>query len=378
MNPIDPSDERYMRLALELGRKGEGWTRPNPIVGAVVVKDGRVVGWGWHKRYGGPHAEVFALEEAGAAARGATIYVTLEPCSHYGKTPPCVDRIIRAGIARAVVACRDPNPLVNGKGIEKLRAAGIEVAEGVLEEEAQRENEIFFKFIRTGTPFVQLKLAVSLDGRIATKSGDSKWITGAEARTAVHRLRRRFAAVLVGATTAVNDDPLLTVRRVEGPNPVRLVLDGRGRIPLERRMFAEEGRTIVATAAMPEEKEEGLRARGVEVWRIPGTGGKVDLQELLIRLGRENLDSLLIEGGGETAAAFLGAGLVDKVALFFAPIIIGGRDSVPAVGGAGVARISDAVRLKDVEVARFGADILVTGYPLPNERPSDTDPAVDR
>jgi len=363
MNPTNPLDERYIRLALELARRGEGYTNPNPIVGAVVVKDGKIIGQGWHRRFGGPHAEVFALEEAGEDAAGATIYVTLEPCSHHGKTPPCADRIIRAGISRVVVACRDPNPLVSGRGIEKLRDAGIEVREGVLEEEGRRVNEIFFKFIRTGIPFVQLKLAQSLDGKIAIRSGESKWITGDAARTEVHRLRRRFAAVLVGAKTAIKDDPLLTVRHVEGPNPVRIVLDGRGRVPLDARMFSEDGRTIVATAAMPEEKEAGLRARGVEVWRLPGDGGRVDLHALLVRIGKEGLDSLLIEGGGETAAAFLEASLVDKVSLFISPIIIGGSDAVPAVGGIGVERIADAIKLEGMEVAKLGRDLLITGYP---------------
>jgi len=364
MNRTNSADEGYMRLALELSRNGEGWTRPNPIVGAVVVKDGRIVGQGWHKRFGGPHAEVFALKEAGEEARGATIYVTLEPCSHHGKTPPCTERIIEAGISRVVVACRDPNPLVDGRGIERLRAAGIAVAEGVLEDEARRSNEIFFKFIRTGLPFVQIKLAQSLDGRIATRTGDSRWITGRLARTEVHRLRRRFASVLVGAETAIEDDPLLTVRHVEGPDPARIVLDGRGRIPLERRMFSEDGRTIVVTATMPEEREENLRARGVEVWRIPGDGDRVDLSALLSRLGEEGIDSLLVEGGGETAAAFLEEGLVDKVALFIAPIIVGGKGSVPAVGGTGAERIADALRLRDVRLRFLGDDLYLTGYPV--------------
>ena len=353
-----------MRLALELAHKGEGYTSPNPIVGAVVVKDGKIVGQGWHKQYGGPHAEVFALEDAGDDARGGTIYVTLEPCSHYGKTPPCADRIIAAGIRHAVVACRDPNPLVNGQGIDKMRAAGIEVTEGVLEGEVRRANEIFFKFIQTGLPFVQLKLAQSLDGKIATHTGDSKWISGEESRIEVHRLRRKYAAILVGANTVINDDPLLTVRHVEGPNPVRIVLDGRGRVALERKMFAEEGRTIIATATMPVAKEAKLRARGVEVWRLPAATGKVDLRQLLVRLGKENFDSLLIEGGGETAAAFLEAGLVDKVSFFIAPIILGGRDSVPAIGGEGAAHIAYALRLIDMEITRVDEDLLVTGYPV--------------
>jgi diaminohydroxyphosphoribosylaminopyrimidine deaminase/5-amino-6-(5-phosphoribosylamino)uracil reductase len=362
-DPTNSLDERYMRLALELAHKGEGYTNPNPIVGAVVVKDGEIVGQGYHRKFGGPHAEVFALEEAGEYSRGATIYVTLEPCSHYGKTPPCVDLIIRAGIARAVVACRDPNPLVNGHGIEKLRAAGIEVTERVLENEARRANEIFFKFIETGSPFVQLKLAQSLDGKIATRTGDSKWISGEESRIEVHRLRRRFAAILVGTTTVINDDPLLTVRHVEGPDPVRIVLDGRGRVPLDRRMFKADGRTIIVTASMPEGKQTVLRERGVEVWRLPSSNDKVDLRQLLVRLGKENLDSLLIEGGGEAAAAFLEDGLVDKVSFFIAPLIIGGRDAVPAVGGVGVDTVTNALYLQDTKIAKLGEDFLLTGYP---------------
>ncbi len=361
-NPANSIDEHYMRLALQLAHKGEGWTNPNPIVGAVVVKDEKIVGQGYHHKFGGPHAEVFALEKAGEQARGGTVYVTLEPCSHYGKTPPCADLIIRAGITRAVVACRDPNPLVNGHGIEKMRDAGIKVTEGVLEDEAQRENEIFFKYIETGLPFVQLKLAQSLDGKIATRSGDSKWISGEESRIEVHRLRRKFAAILAGANTVINDDPLLTVRHVEGPNPVRIVLDGRGRVPLDAQMFAAPGRTIVATASMPEETEAKLRARGVEVWRLPSDNNRVDLRALLERIGKENLDSLLIEGGGETAATFLEEGLVDKVAFFIAPLIIGGRDAVPAVGGVGVAQVADALRLCDVDITRLGEDFLLTGY----------------
>ncbi|MCD6495292.1 bifunctional diaminohydroxyphosphoribosylaminopyrimidine deaminase/5-amino-6-(5-phosphoribosylamino)uracil reductase RibD [Candidatus Bipolaricaulota bacterium] len=365
MNPTNPTnsvDERYMRLAIELAHKGEGYTNPNPIVGAVVVKDGTIVGQGYHHEFGGPHAEVFALEEAGENVAGATIYVTLEPCSHYGKTPPCADRIIAAGIRRAVVACRDPNPVVNGKGIEKMRVAGIEITEGVLEGEARRANEIFFKYVQSGLPFVQLKLAQSLDGRIATRTGDSTWISGEESRIQVHRLRRRFAAIVVGTNTVIKDDPLLTVRHVEGPNPVGIVLDGRGRVPLERKMFAEDGRTIVVTASMPEDKEAELCARGVEVWRLPAAAGKVDLRQLLVRLGKENLDSLLIEGGGETAAAFLESGLIDKVSFFIAPLLIGGRDSVASVGGEGVGVVANGHKLYGVEIAQFGDDMMIEGY----------------
>ena len=362
--PMNSIDERFMRMALDLARKGEGETNPNPLVGAIVVRNGEVVGQGYHHSFGGPHAEVFALNEAGDAARGATLYVTLEPCSHHGKTPPCTERIIEANIARVIIACRDPNPLVNGHGIERMRAAGIEVKEGVLEEEARRANEIFFKFITTGRPFVQLKLAESLDGKIATRTGDAKWISGADSRTEVHRLRRRFAAVLVGVETVIADDPRLTVRHVEGKNPLRIVLDGRGRIPLEATLLrGEEGSTIVVTATMEGEKEEALISLGTKVWRFPEEGGCVDLSAFLQRLGEEKIDSLLVEGGGETAAAFLEADLIDKVAFFIAPILIGGRDAIPAIGGVGAESVAGGGHVHDIEIERIGEDLLVTGYP---------------
>ncbi|MCK4391312.1 bifunctional diaminohydroxyphosphoribosylaminopyrimidine deaminase/5-amino-6-(5-phosphoribosylamino)uracil reductase RibD, partial [Candidatus Bipolaricaulota bacterium] len=230
MNPTNSinstNDERFMEIALELARRGEGWVNPNPITGAVVVKNGVIIGRGYHKAFGGPHAEVFALKEAGENTRGATLYVTLEPCCHHGKTPPCTRLIVDAGIKRAVIACRDPNPLVNGQGIGHLHEAGIEVTEGVLEERAKRANEIFFKFITTHLPFVQLKLAMSLDGKIATRTRDSKWITGEASRREAHRLRRKFASVLVGLKTVIVDDPRLTVRHVLGKDPIRIVLDG--------------------------------------------------------------------------------------------------------------------------------------------------------
>ena len=308
--------EAFMRRALELAEQGTGYTRPNPLVGAVIAKGGEVIAEGYHARYGGPHAEAVALERAGEAARGADLYVNLEPCSHWGKTPPCVDRIIAAGIRRVFIATRDPNPLVNGKGVEKLRAAGIEVVEGVLRKEAERLNEIFFYWIKMKRPFVALKLAMSLDGKIATRSGDSRWITGEGARRRVHELRRRHAAVLVGINTVLADDPELTVREVEGPQPLRIVLDSRGRVPLSARVLAGEARTLVATtAAMPEERERALLERGVEVWRLPAREGRVDLVALLARLAGEEIDSLLVEGGGEVAWSFLAQGLVQKLYL---------------------------------------------------------------
>jgi diaminohydroxyphosphoribosylaminopyrimidine deaminase/5-amino-6-(5-phosphoribosylamino)uracil reductase len=356
------NDERFMEIALKLARRGEGSVNPNPITGALVVKDGVIIGQGYHKAFGGPHAEVFALKEAGENARGATLYVTLEPCCHYGKTPPCTRRIIDAGIKRAVIACRDPNPQVNGQGIGHLREAGIDVKEGVLEEEAKRLNEIFFKFITTHLPFVQLKLAMSLDGKIATRTGDSKWITKEASRREAHRLRRKFAAVLVGLKTVIADDPRLTVRHVFGKDPIRIVLDGQGKIAVEATLLREAGRTIIATAAMSQDKEQALLNLGVEVWRLPKDQGRVDIRSLLQRLGAEDIDSVLVEGGGETAASFLGARLVDKVSFFIAPIIIGGRDAIPAVGGIGSAYVSEAIWLHDIEVEQVGKDTLYTGY----------------
>ncbi len=358
------NDEYYMQIALDLARKGTGYVNPNPLVGAIIVKDGAIIGKGYHKTFGGPHAEVFALEQAAEEADGATMYVTLEPCCHQGKTPPCTERIIAAGIKCAVIACRDPNPLVNGQGIANLQGAGIEVREGVLRKEAQQVNEIFFRFITAGIPFVQLKLAMSLDGKIATKRGDSKWISSEQSRIEVHRMRGRFASVLVGLNTVTADDPMLTVRHVSGKNPIRIVLDQRGLIPMTSRILHTEGRTIVITGAMPAESEAMIRKLGKEVWCVPDDRGYIDLGSLLQRLGNEGIDSVLVEGGGETAASLLQAGLVDKITFFVAPIIIGGRAAVPAVGGDGADRVVDGIKLRNMTISRIGDDFLVTGYPL--------------
>jgi len=356
------NDDDAMRLALDLARLGEGDVNPNPLVGAVIIKDGRIVGRGWHRRFGGPHAEVFALNEAGDAARGATLYVTLEPCCHHGKTPPCTERVIDAGVARVVVAARDPNPIVDGKGIACLRGAAIDVEEGILSDEAFRRNEIFFTFARTGRPFVLVKIAASLDGRIATRHGDSKWISGPASRLEAHRLRRRFASVLVGVSTVVADDPQLSVRHVVGRDPVPIVLDPTGRVPEDARLLALNLEPIVVTSTMEPDKERRLSERGVRVWRIPLSAGRLDLAHLLRRLAETSIDSVLVEGGGETAASFLEAGLVDKVEIFIAPILIGGRESTPSLGGVGVAQVADAWHVEDVSIARLGDDLRITGY----------------
>lgn len=353
-----------MRRVLALAQEGEGFTRPNPLVGAVVVRDGEIVAEAYHARFGGPHAEIIALEKAGEKAQGAELFVNLEPCVDFPgkKTGSCTEAIIRAGISRVFIATRDPNPHVSGRGVARLREAGIEVVEGVLAEDAAKLNEIFFHWITTRTPFVALKLAMSLDGKIASFTGKSKWITGEGARRLVQRLRRRYAAVLVGANTVIADDPELTVRDFPGPQPLRIILDGKGRVSPSARVFSGEPKTLVVTAEMPEEKEKTLRERGVEVLRLPGDHGQVDLKRLLRALAERGVDSVLVEGGGEVAWAFLSQGLVQKVYFFYAPIIMGGRNAVPAVGGEGFPSPDQALRLKKLSVERVGEDLLVTGY----------------
>jgi diaminohydroxyphosphoribosylaminopyrimidine deaminase/5-amino-6-(5-phosphoribosylamino)uracil reductase len=354
-------DDDFLRVAFELAEIGEGEVSPNPLVGAVVVRDGLLVGRGYHRRFGGPHAEVFALDEAADRARGATLYVTLEPCAHFGKTPPCTDRVIQAGIARVVIAAEDPNPLVSGRGVAALRAAGIDVEVGQLRDVAMRQNEIFFKYITTRIPFVHLKLATSLDGRIATRTGDARWISSEPAQVTVHRWRRRYAAILVGIQTVLADDPELTVRHVVGRNPLPIVLDASARLPLTSRLLGGGRRPIVAAARVNPARKAELESAGCRVWELPTGRGDVDLRLLLERLGKEDVDSVLIEGGGETAAGFLAAGLVDRVSFLIAPILIGGRTAVPAIGGHGAERLTDALRLTDISTEWAGPDLIYSG-----------------
>jgi diaminohydroxyphosphoribosylaminopyrimidine deaminase/5-amino-6-(5-phosphoribosylamino)uracil reductase len=356
------TDHEFMSLALDLARIGEGDVSPNPLVGAVVVRSDEIVGRGYHRACGESHAEVLALHEAGERARGATLYVTLEPCNHRGKTPPCVDRILEAGIARVVIAIRDPNPNVRGGGVEALREGGVDVELGLCASAARRQNEIFLKYVQTGLPFVHLKLAMSLDGRIATRTGDATWISSIESRIEAHRLRRRHAAILVGVGTVIADDPSLTVRHVVGRNPRPIILDPSGRMPIESRLLRGEAAPIVVTAEMDDATAAALAARGAAVWQHPITDDGFDLKALLSRLGRLGLDSVLIEGGGATAAHFLEAGCIDRITLFLAPLLIG-SEAVAGFSGCGVDRIAEAWRLDDVEVARSGPDIRVTGAP---------------
>ncbi|MCL6643256.1 MAG: bifunctional diaminohydroxyphosphoribosylaminopyrimidine deaminase/5-amino-6-(5-phosphoribosylamino)uracil reductase RibD, partial [Candidatus Bipolaricaulota bacterium] len=341
--------EEFMRRALELAERGAGWTSPNPLVGAVVVKEHRVIGEGWHEEFGGPHAESVALQRAGPHARGADLYVTLEPCvAAPGKhNPPCADAIIHAGIRRVFVAVRDPDPRINGRGIARLQGAGIEVIEGLLEREARKLNEIYLKFKTTGLPFMTLKMAMTADGKIATRTGDSQWISSERSLRFAHELRRRHRAILVGIGTVLADDPQLTVRLhphprplspvrergegVRGRQPIRIILDSHGRIPVDAAVMRSAGeiRTIIATTdAMPSEKEQALRQAHVEVWRLPATeGGRVALHALIQKLAQEQIDSLLIEGGSEIAWSFLREKLIDKILLVIAPKIVGGRSA---------------------------------------------------
>jgi diaminohydroxyphosphoribosylaminopyrimidine deaminase/5-amino-6-(5-phosphoribosylamino)uracil reductase len=363
-------DRSFMDEALVLAARVLGRTAPNPAVGAVVVQSGEIVGRGATRPSGGPHAEVVALDEAGAAARGATLYVTLEPCCHFGRTPPCTDAIVAAGIARCVVAVADPFPLVNGGGIAQLRDAGIAVDLGLLAQEAEDLNAGFFTRVRTGRPLVTAKYAMTLDGRIATRTGQSRWITGEEARLATHQIRDRVDAIMVGAGTVAADDPALTTRLSDelsgdaGPHhPLRIVVDGRGSSPLTARVFdpALPGRTLVATTtAAASAWRDALAERGVEL-EICGDGPVIELSLLIERLGRRGTTTLLVEGGSQLHGAFFDAGLVDRVAAFVAPAIVGGAEAPGPIGGCGVTTMAAAIRLANVHLRRLGDDLLVEG-----------------
>jgi len=365
-----------MKLALELAKKAEGFTSPNPLVGAVIVKDGgEIAGTGYHTRAGAPHAEIEALREAGEKARGAALYVNLEPCCHHGRTGPCTEAIIAAGIRKVVVAMTDPNPLVAGKGIARLRQAGTEVVTGVLAAEAARLNEVFIKYITAGLPFVVLKAAVSLDGKIATRLGESRWITGQEARLCGHRLRHRYDAILVGVNTVLLDNPSLTVRLPEGrgKDPVRVVVDSCARTPPGAKIINQPSAAptlIAVTPEAPAERVAALVMAGAEIITAPpDEKGRVNLPLLMKELAGREITSVLVEGGAEVHASALEAGIVDKVVWFIAPLIIGGKEAPGPVGGRGAGRLNEAFPLRDIFVRRTGEDICVEGYV--GERPAE-------
>ena len=370
-NPSIPSGachhEDFMRQALALAERGRGWVSPNPMVGALVVQGSQIAGQGWHKQFGGPHAEVHALADAGAKTAGATLYCTLEPCAHTGKTPPCVDAIVRAGIKTVVLGARDINPVASG-GAERLRAAGVALVTGVLEPECRALNAAFFKRVESGRPLVSLKWAMSADGKLATASGDSQWITGKEARAYAHRLRAEHDAVLIGIGTLLKDRARLTCRieRPPGADPLkpprRVILDSCARTPLDAPLWAStQGPvTLFCHVSAPAERVAALREKGAVVVSLDGPEGRPPLTAVLNALLELGTLSVLVEGGSHVLGAFRDQHLVDRVYAFVGPCLIGGRGSIPAVGGEGAKVLADALRLGDLQVMKLGADILLT------------------
>lgn len=367
------NDFYYMKRALELARFGEGHTAPNPLVGAVIVKDGQIIGEGWHALYGGPHAEIMAFQSLNASAEGATLYVTLEPCSHFGKTPPCVDAIIAHKISKVVVAMLDPNPLVSGRGVQKLTEHGITVKTGILESESADLNEPFLKFITTGCPLIVVKTAMTLDGKLASATGDSKWISNATSRQLVHKMRNKYSGIMVGIGTVLADDPSLTTRletdasavypKPTASDPHRIIVDTHARTPLTAKvlnMADSKAMTIIATTELaPLENRLALEAKGATVLTLPLKDGHVNLKALIKKLGEMHIDSVLVEGGSELNFSLFNEQLVDRVFSFIAPKIIGGRNAKTPVAGEGIAMMRDAIQLENVKVSMIESDILI-------------------
>lgn len=356
-------DILYMRRALELAKKGAGFTSPNPMVGAVIVKNGRIIGEGYHEKCGEGHAEVNAFAAAKTDTAGATIYVTLEPCSHYGRTPPCADLIVSKKIKRAVIAMKDPNPLVAGRGIQKLRDAGIAVTVGVLEEESRRLNEVFIKYITTKKPFVLYKSAMTLDGKIASHTGKSQWISSEQSRAECQILRHNMTAIMTGINTVLADNPMLTCRIDGGENPIRIIADSNMRIPLDCKIVrtAHVVPTILAVCSENEKAEE-LKNSGVEIMRVSRYGESIDMQALMTALGERGIDSILLEGGGTLAFSAFSAGVIDKVRIYVAPKILGGRDAKTPVEGTGFDDPDSGVKLCGITYGMSGEDIVIEGY----------------
>jgi len=351
------SEEKFMRRALSLALKGRGRTSPNPMVGSLLIKKGKIIAQGYHERAGGPHAEARVLVEAGEKAGGGTLFITLEPCCHTEKrTPPCTKAIIKSGVKKVIVAMEDPNPKVSGKGITELRAAGIAVISGVLEDKAKKLNEAYIKYITTGRPFVTLKVAMSLDGKIATRTGDSRWITGEKARRLVHQMRSDSDAILTGVGTVTADDPELTARIKGGKNPIRIVIDPDLRSPLESKIFKTPPETIMVSEKLLPPALENSGVKNISY------KGCLSLKWLMEELGARGITSVLIEAGSTLAGYALDEGIVDKAAFFIAPKIIGGKEAYPAVGGKGIERLADAYELKEMTIKRVEDDFLLEGY----------------
>jgi diaminohydroxyphosphoribosylaminopyrimidine deaminase / 5-amino-6-(5-phosphoribosylamino)uracil reductase len=357
--------EREMARALRLAARGRGRVSPNPMVGALVVRDGSVVAEGWHEGPGLAHAEAAALARAGDAARGATVYSTLEPCDHEGRTPPCTNALISAGVRRVVVAAQDPNPLVDGGGIARLRRAGIDVVTGVLEDESHRLNEAFDKHVRTGLPFATLKMAASLDGKVAASDGTSRWISGPESRADAHALRSVSDAIGVGAGTALADDPYLTARDVPstGRIPLRVLVDARGRVPATGNLFDGSAPTLVATTQRaPAQRRADWEEFGAQVLVLDEAPGGVDVRALMEALGKRDVQGLVLEGGPTLAWSFVQAGLIDKVILYLGALLVGGSDAPTVLGGRGFAPLAEALRLQAPSVRKLGDDLRVEAY----------------
>lgn len=354
------TDQDYMRLAIELASKTSGQTSPNPVVGAVIVKENQIIGIGAHLKAGKAHAEVHAINMAGEKVRGATVYVTLEPCSHFGRTPPCADVLIKSEVKRVVIASTDPNPLVAGKGIDKLKKAGIEVEVGILREEAEQLNEVFFHYISTGMPYVTLKSAISLDGKIATATGESKWITSEEARLDVHKYRHQHDGILVGINTIIKDDPELTTRLpLGGKNPVRIILDTSLRMPLDAKVVNDDKAPtwIIVGNNAADEKIKAMEAKNIEIIKMPAD--TIDIHSTLKILGEKGLTSLYVEGGSQINGSFIKAKAVNQVITYIAPKIIGGVAAPTSIGGEGFERMCDVLELQIKSIEKIGQDIKI-------------------
>jgi diaminohydroxyphosphoribosylaminopyrimidine deaminase / 5-amino-6-(5-phosphoribosylamino)uracil reductase len=358
-------DIKFMQMAIDLADKGKGFVNPNPLVGAVIVKDGKIIGKGFHEKFGCRHAEVNAFLDAAEDVRGADLYVTLEPCSHYGKTPPCALKIIENEIKNVYISQLDPNPLVNSKGVKLLKDAGIHVEYGILEEKTKVQNEVFLKFIQTKKPFVAMKYAMTLDGKIATESRDSKWITNEKSRAFVHELRNQYQAILVGVNTVILDDPMLDTRRnVLSRNPIRIILDPKLEIPMQSRVVqtANKIQTIVYTSIDTNDLRIALLRDLSVIVRVVKSNPNFDLNEVLSDVGSLGIDSVLVEGGSYVHGSFVDQDAIDKVYIFIAPKLIGGKNSLTPVSGKGVEKMSQAHVLKHINVHQFDNDIMIEGY----------------
>ena len=363
-------DEKYMSLAMELAEKGCGKVEPNPMVGAVLVKNGEIIGKGYHRVFGGHHAEIHAINEAGVNCKGATLYVSMEPCAHYGKTAPCADAIIKAGIIKVVASVIDPNPITSGKGMQKLKEGGVEIRTGVMELQAKRLNAPFFKLMQKGLPYVTVKWAMSIDGKIATHTGDSRWITSEESREYVHKIRGQMDGIMVGINTVLRDDPLLPCRIKGGRNPKRILVDSNASLPLNSRLLStiHESEIIVAVNKNAQQKQvEKLEKLGCKIIQTNGINDRVDLHELFKRLGKMNLTNILVEGGSRIITSVIEERLADKLIVFIAPIIIGGEFSKSPVLGEGINKICEASGISEITVKRISNDIVIEGILNPGE-----------